>query len=269
MDKLKYTPVHKETGLALPVLITPEDFTVKRSRQHHKEHPSTRAELQGYAGKALRYSVTQQIPNHMHMGGFEGSYHQLFWGAKVLPEDNRGKIKRALLNLVVIPRQAIKLTGDGYEEVELSDDEYSFISHPEITRIEGNSPKKRQFIQKEIGSAILKHSLEQVLAQFASQKEQYDFTKTLDIGRERELGNLIIRRAIDESIKPALETYEEAKLQGMVNPRRLGLRQIVRNFVPESDFSNYYEFMRNQFRSVQEIGTVALQTEVDKVKLAA
>lgn len=270
MSELGFTPLHTETGLALPVLIKPEDFTVKHGRQHHKEHPRKRPELQDYAGKALRYSATQQIPNHMHMGKYEGSYHDLFWGIEKLPKTKREKINRAILNLAVIPREAIKLTGDGYELVELDNDDYDLICHPLVTHIEGSNPRKRHYTQQEIGGAVLRYAItEQDLTSLASQSERKSFLSTLDSSREREIGNMIIRRAIDEALRPAFTAYEEAKQNNMANPRKLPLRALVRNFIPEEDFSNYYWLLSKGLQNVEDAPLATLQTEVDAVKLAA
>lgn len=270
MSEIGFTPVHLETGLALPVLIKPKDFTIKHGRQHHKEHPKKRPELQGYAGKALRYSATQQIPNHMHMGKYEGSYHDLFWGIEKLPKTRREKINRAILNLAVIPREAIKLTGDGYEVVELDNDDYDLICHPLVTHIEGNNPHKRHYAQQEIGGAVLRYALEeQDLSGLASLREKDTFLSTLDRNREKEIGNLIIRRAIEEALRPAFMAYEGAKQEGIANPRKLPLRALVRNFIPEEDFSNYYWLLNKKLQTEEDLIPIPLQTGVDEVKLVA
>lgn len=275
--ELTHTPVHQETGLALPIFVTPEDFLTKKDRQHHVEHPRRRLELQDYAGKALRCSRTQQLPNQLHMGLYPGSYHDIFWGPEIVPTDGQGKITKALLYIAqVIPREAIVLKGDEYEiKKGLTNKEHAFLSDPRLTHIEGNSYRSRQFQQHQIGSAIVRYALNQNLENIDSQKVRKDFLRTVDRQREAELGNLMIRSAIEESIKPALAIYEEAKTEGMVDPRRLDLRTIVRNFVPASDFGNYYEILRARLSPPETatpgeiIGQESLQTEVGKVELAA
>jgi hypothetical protein len=266
MENLAYTPVHKETGLALSVLVKPEDFVSHKNRQHHKEHPESRPELNDLAGKALRRSTTLQLPDHLHMGSISGSYHDIFWGPEKVPQDTNSKMNKVYLYLAgVVPREAIKLTGDGYDIVNLTDEEHEFISHPRVTHIEGRTERKRQHVKDSIGHAIILHALEQPVTDMVSSKVRSEFLETLDWRRERELANLILRDSIDEAIRPALRTYEEAKAERMVSAQRLGLRAVVRSFVPDRYLSNYYELIRRSLQSEEAQLTPALQTGVNKL----
>lgn len=268
--ELSYTPVHRETGIALSVLVKPEDFITHSQRQHHKEHPSDRDELQDYAGKALRYSYTQQLPDQLHMGHIPGGYHDIFWGPELTPITRQGKITKTVLHIgKVIPREAIVLTGDGYDIKLMDDDEHSFVSHPLLTHIEGRSLKKRQNIQQKIGYAILSSAIEDYDASSMTPSVRDEYVNTLNGYREKELGNQMIREAVEEAIRPAISVYEECKNEGMVDPRHLGLRTIVRNFIPENDFGNYYELLRQRLAGQNILELNTLQTEVNELELAA
>jgi hypothetical protein len=262
---LLFTPVHKETGISYPVYVRPEDFIADKRRQHHTEHPSPRPELADYVGKALRISRTQELPDHLHMGYVEGAYHNVLWGPEKLPQDPHGKMLKTLLLIGrVIPRQAMVLEPDGYTVKELSDEEHAFLSHPEITHVEGRNNRKRQFVQRRIADALIKYALEDV-NDLVSAKVRKDFLNTYDWHRERELGNLIINTAINEAIKPAIGPHEQARSDGMVDPRVLSLRSIVRNYTYKNDYRNYYGFIHERL----EDSKPALQTGVNRLQLAA
>ena len=269
MPELAYTPVHRETGISLPVLVTPEDFVATRAHPHHSEHPSNRPELQDYAGKVLRRSRTQQLPDHLH-SNYSGAYHSIFWGPETLPEDDQGKIVKALLNLGgVIPREAIILDGEGYDVRALTDDEHSFLSHPKLTMMEARNSRNKMFHQRSIGHSIIRYALDQELDDIASSKVQQEFVRTFDRLREKELGNQMIRVAIDQAIRPALDMFEAAREEGMVDAARLSLRSVVRNFVPASHFGNYYEILFRKLADPEMVKAEALQTGVNRVQFSA
>ena len=267
----EYTPVEPETGIALHIYVTPEDFAVRKNRQHHKEHPSRREELRDYAGRALRFSSTQQLPDHFHMGGYKGSYHNIFWGPEIMPQTSRAKITKALLNVGrVIPREAIVLTGDGWEKKSLSDKEHTFLSHPSLTHVEGRTERSRLSKQNRIGHALITFALEQELEDVASKKVKQEFLNTVDRKRERELGNFMIQSAVDQAISPVAVLYESAKKQGMVSSVHVGIREVLGNLItPAQDYPNYYELLHKKLSVAEGIEAPALQTGVDTVELAA
>lgn len=269
-SKLKYTPTHTETGIALSVLVKPEDFISHKHRQHHKEHPSTRPELQDDAGRALRYSYTQQLPDQLHMGDIQGGYHSILWGPEKTPSTRQAKITKTILHICrVVPREAIVLTGDDYEIKVMDDDEHSFISHPLLTHVEGRTLRKRQYIQQRIGSAILSSAIEDYDASSMTSAVKDEYVNTLNGFRERELGNQMIREAVEEAIRPAISIYEECKREGMVDARYLGVRAVVRNFIPENDFGNYYELLRQRLDTSKIHALNTLQSGVNQLELAA
>jgi hypothetical protein len=270
VEGLGRTPIDEETGISLSVFVTPEDFINDKSHQHHKEHPDSREELQDYAGRALRYSATQELPRRLHMGAYEGAYHYLFWGPKEIPTEPIDKIRKALLQLGgVIPRQAIVLNGKDYELHSLTDEEHSFLSDRSMSHIEGKNLRTRQFRQIRIGQAIVKASLDQDLADIASRKVKEQFIHTGDMRRQKELGNFLIQNAISELISSVLPAYEDARRQGMVDPKKLGLRSIVRNFIPYNEFNNYYEILRNKISYPDKAQINDLDTKENKLELAA
>ncbi len=264
----EYTPVDESTGLVLPILVKPEDFVVSESRRHHKEHPGPRAQLQGRAGKLLRYSVTQLIPDHMHWEKYRGSYHGIFMGPETLPTDRASQIHRGLVNLVVVPRIAIKLNGDGYDLIELSDDEHDFLSNPRITNIQGNSIAQRKRIGRAMGDSLIRFALDETLEGVISPRAEGKFLTTLDHQRERELANQFIYDAVDEAIRPALVTAEAATRDDMVSVRRLGIRATARGWLDESLLGNYYELLRQKLEN-PEAQVLPLRTETDELELQA
>lgn len=271
MSELSFTPVDENTGVVCPVYVRPEDFTEHINRQHHKEHPSTRPELQDIYGRALRMSYTEQLPDQLHLSNYRLGYHKKLWGPETIPTNSLGKMTKTFLHLGrVVPREAIIITDSGYELTTLTDDEHSFLSHPAVTHIEGNREIQRQYRKAALGHAIVLYALlEQELVDIASTKVQNEFVRTLDRARERELGNLMIRRAIEESIQPALPVYERAKELGMVDKRSISMRSVVRALTSDFYISNYYEILRSRLTE-PELGVVsALQTGVDTVQLAA
>lgn len=268
MTGYEYTPVDEETGLVLPVLVRPEDFIIRKSRQHHKEHPDSREELKDRAGRFLRFSATQLLPDHLHGSRYPGSYHDIFVGDKNTPTDRQGKIYRGLLNMVIVPRTAIKLTGDGYKPVSLTNKEHEFISHPQVTRIQGNSKFQRLAARDAMTDSLVRYAIDETLNGVVSHKASGKFLATLDKQRERELGNQFIYDAVDEAIRPATVTYELAKKSGMVSAKRIGLRATVRGLLSDAALGNYYELIRQKMEN-PEIIALPLQTGVEEVKLKA
>lgn len=270
---LAITPSHQETGISLPVVIHPEDFVISRPNQHHSEHPSIREELKDEMGQALRASRIQLLPEHMHQGAYPGGLHRFLWGPEVVPKDSWGKLVKMCLHLaMVIPRTGIVITEEGVDTRDLSDDEHAFVSHPRVTRPEGRNAR-RQHSQAIIGSALIKYAiLNQEIEEMFSPRTVETFLNTLDYRRERELGNQIIRTAVNETILPILPLVEDARNEGLIDPRHAGLQAVVRRFVKNDDMGSHYEVLRQRLlrpmKPLSQIETLPMKANED-IELAA
>lgn len=264
MSAGKEAPLDKITGQTLPVYFTADEIDLK-GRNHHPNHPNKRDEFADPIGRALRHSRVHWTPDRLHMGNVDGAYHDVFWGPWIAQDISTAGHKHLLtvLNLAqVVPRHAIELDGQGgFQEKYLNDKEHSFLSMPQITHIEGNSERQKQFNRFKIGHGLIDYALNQDLSNFITRKTQEKFTKAKNEAVVRELGNLIIHRAVEESVKPIEPIYQSAHNSGMVH-RSESLRRVVRRFLPEHEFGSYY-------RKIRDLILMDANTSAGELPLAA
>jgi hypothetical protein len=247
---LEPIPVDSLTGIVRPIYVTPEHYTGQNplgpdTHFHHHVFNKRREELQDTAGKIVRRTYGQRLPKEMHMCDYSGSLHDIFRQPEKIPQTKAEKHLMAMLHISkVIPRVSIDLVGGSYKDRELNDQEHDFISSSRITNYE-DSDKARGIYQKhKLGRFFLEYALEQDIHELVSRKERDRYLgarRAEDLARTRELGNLIICRAIDESIQPVRSIYIEAKNAGMVSPRQAGLRSSIYKFLPAHEFGSYYD----------------------------
>ncbi|MDB5160691.1 MAG: hypothetical protein JWO96_71 [Candidatus Saccharibacteria bacterium] len=247
-ERLVPIPTDPLTGLARPIYITRDHFEDgdpygPETHFHHQNFPNCRKELQDLAGKVLKYSYGERLPEIMHYNVYPGSVHYFFDGPN-LPQGVVQKTNMAILAIAgARPRNAIELNEDGYRDRLLTDEEHEFISR--ITGIEdGHKTRRAIFRKHRMGKFFIKHSLEQGGAELFSQREMSRFLRAklnMDHARTRELGNLMIHRAVGEMIASVQPTYDAAKEQGMVSAVKPGLTASVHKFLPAHLFGEYYD----------------------------
>lgn len=253
------TPTDRITGFPLTVKVTPEQLSLK-GRNHHPNHPNKRPDLANSIGRALRYSRVYWMPDVMHMGNRPGSYHDIFWGPWMDKELNdETKHRMAVLNLAgVALREAIVLDGNGsYEVVGLTDKEHLFMASDQITTlIDGNGHKKQDIRKNLIGHAFVEYALEQESIDLLSGKQQERFLSVYSEATIMELGSLMIHRAVEESLGYIQPTYQEAKDAGMVN-EPVDLKSLIKELLPEHEFGQYQELIRNKILANRELAAAA------------
>lgn len=248
------TPTCEVTGLPLP--IRPEGprereaFFFKNYNYHHHFHPADSPRLKGTDGKALRFSRGQYLPVAMHK-----RYHEVFAGPE-LPDDPQEVFKSVVLACSgVIPRQAI----DPYsaEIIDLTEQQYEHLSDPKVTYVEGaynrQSIKNSRKPRAHLGSYFASYAVGQNLSGIVSEKVIKEFIyKKTDLERKKELGNFILRAAVNESLHDIVPLHRNLQNEGYVAPvakkKRLG-QIIIGNFFTKQYFPRYYSEILGQLRA--------------------
>lgn len=260
------SPVCEVTGLPLPILPTEPHPGARFLYQdfHHHFHPRTSPELEGLAGQALRFSRGQDIPRFLH-----NRYHELFAGP-VLPVTEEEKFRLTVLACAgVVPRHAINLdTGGGYSLVELDYDEYELLAAPRSIHIEKaykfnrGSFHRRQTIGMFFAAYAMQQNVREVVSNHVIEQFVDDTTKP---ERKKELGNFILKEALDLSLDALIPFHRELKQEGYVRKEHAtGLNEVVRKFFNKKYYSAYHGIM-----AVRLAGERSLQTEVNELELAS
>lgn len=239
------TPSCEVTGLPLP--IQPEEpheseaLFFKNYNYHHHFHPREDPALKSADGRALRYSRGQYLPVALH-----SRYHTIFAGPQ-LPEGEQEVFKTIVLACAgVIPRQAVNAYSG--EVVDLSSREYEYLSQPDVTYIEGAfnriSVKNARKPRNRLGAYFASYAVNQDLSGVISEKVIKEFVhKKTSPERRKELGNFILRTAVNESLSEVAPLHRELKHEGYVAPlakkKKLG-EIIIGSFFTKQNFPKYY-----------------------------
>jgi hypothetical protein len=246
------TPVCEATGLPLPVrqtlTIEPINWALFNFKDyHHHFHPERSPELVTEEGRALRVSRGQWLPKELH-----NRYHKLFDGPP-LPVDIDEVFRLTVLSCAgVVPREALDLSKRrSYKKVGLRDEEFELLAAPNSIFIEkahskGASPKRRI-----IGQFLVSYALKQDLYEVISDRviEQFLYRST-SAERRKELGNYILREALDMSVDGLAAEHRELRREGYSLPGRPAtLFDAQRKLLPKNDLPSYYRQVASNLRA--------------------
>ncbi|HLG91163.1 MAG TPA: hypothetical protein VI336_03350 [Candidatus Saccharimonadales bacterium] len=266
-------PIENEiTGLALPVLVRPEHLNLE-GREHHPNYAHKREELQDLGGRTLRLSRVYWMPDINHFRASPQGIHRVFPEGPKLPVNPDEKITQATLGLLdVVPRKAIIIAPDGsFDLKELDNNEHGFMTSDFISHFQdAENPKRRIYVKAKIGHYLTMYALQNV-NEIATNREIDIFLHSKN-GRIEAIGDQIIRRAVDEIVKPIIPIYEEAREAGMTRTIDLSPYEMIRDFIPGPTFEEYrsqeFELIVNSFKALKE-DEAALQTGVGRLELVA
>lgn len=236
------TPVDELTGLPLAVLpvesLAGALFYDFADNYHHHFHPKRSDLLTDAGGIALRASRGQKLPFWAHT-----RYHQLFTGPP-LPETPQDKFHLCVLACAgFIARQAIDVSGPGdFQTVTMTDEQFEQVSLPEAWHIsKAHKPDQAHYVRDAIGRFFASYVLEQQLTHVPD-KVIEEFLGTQDERRRKELGNFMLKEAVEIAVEPVKPVHVELGRQGLrhANRRDPSPASVVRNFFTKDRFTNYH-----------------------------
>ncbi len=245
------TPTDQLTGLPLPIL--PEEPSKEGSLHfrdyHHHFHPRLDPLLIGGEGKILRYCRGQTVARYLH-----DRYHDIFVGPE-LPKTESDIFKLSVLSCAgVMPPRAVDLSEPGeYQEVELNEQQFEWLSAPSSLHIEKGSPKNQFKVRRRIGKYFAGYALKQDVRAEVSDKVIKEFLyRRTSPERRKILGNLILRAALAISVDEVSLLHRELRRDGYPGvDHATGPPETVRKFFPNHKFPDYHQ-------SLAEILTVQL-----------
>lgn len=236
------TPTCELSGLPLPILSSDLPETEGRFTYrdyHHHFHPRRDEALADLGGRALRFSRGQYLPRFLH-----NRYHTLFAGPP-LPTDDTEKYRLTVLACSgIVPRQAIDVRTKGeYAIRDLSPDEHQRLAHHRSIYVErAFRPKGDMYVRRNIADFFAAFAISQQVRDVISEKVTGEFLdKKTTPERKKELGNFILREAIDMSIDDIEPVHETARREGLISQRKqLPLLKVVRTFLTNDRLPTHY-----------------------------
>lgn len=247
--ELAPSPTDEQTGLpllTLPVDTPRSQFKGLHENYHHKWFRRYDPRLRSYGGLSLKYSFGQQMPTWQHE-----LLHRLD-GGPPLPdkEDQDEQFRLAVLGCAaLVSPYAIDVTRDNWQEpVLMTADQYAYVTDPRRVHIETYSLRRARVVRTYLGKFFASFVLEQELTSITPRTIKA-FVHTKDPVRRRELGNLLLREAVEaavEPLKPIKYAFAEAYDRPDVHGWDLGLK--VRKFFPLDRFGDYHDILRQRLK---------------------
>lgn len=252
MAELNRAPICETSWLPLPILprelaekralFTSNDNLCEREDYHHLWSPERHYLLQGLGGRALRYSLGEDINRSLH-----NRFNKTFEKGPVLPTNDDERFVAVLFGCSdVLPRQAVHLPWDGgHEIVELSDDEHRYIGskvYPEKQFHQRYGFARRKSIGRFFAHYLLSQTIDYGLSE--SKIGEFIDTRTSD-HRRKELGNQIITNVIGDSVSHLVPVHAGLKQEGFVTDERIyDLGKTVRSFFTKNHYQDYHLALR-------------------------
>lgn len=249
MAELNRAPICETSWLPLPILpkelaekralFTANERFSEREDYHHLWSPERHPLLQGLGGRALRYSLGEDINRSLH-----NRFNKTFEKGPILPETDDQRFVAILFGCAdVLPRQAVHMPSDGgYEIVELSDEEHRYIGsrvYPEKHFHQKYGFARRKSIGKFFASHVLSQTIDYGISD--SKFEEFVDNRTSE-HRRKELGNQIITNVIGDSVSHLVPVHAELKQDGFVtDDRRYDLGKTVRSFFTKNYYQDYHQ----------------------------
>lgn len=243
------TPTCDVTNLPLPIAKTEPTKEAQFSfyDYHHHFHPKRHELLSDVAGLAVRYSRGQFLPRAIH-----DRYHDIFAGP-ALPESTSEQYRLCVLACAgVVPRQAIELLSRSeYRIIDLSSDTHAALADRRSIFIEGawRADKQKGFkqgknreVRKSIGRFFAQYALQQNIRSVVSERVIGEFLdESVSTDRRKELGNFILKEALDITIDDIVPMHSIAKEEGLITAtNNKKPRKVIRSFFTTEVFPDYH-----------------------------
>lgn len=233
------TPVDEETGLPLPILVV--DPPNNRANTwfvdyHHHFHARARYVEDGNdALMAVRMSRGQDLPRWLHE-----HYHGYFAGPKP-PASREAAFRTCVLACAgVVPRQALDFGGNRGPFIRFASDR-ELRNLPKTIHREGTQRKDMGKTQRDhIGKFFAAYAIEQSIQEIVSQRVIDQFLFTPDKHTRAQLGNLILRKAIEVSVEPVRPLYLSLRRRGLMRQVVAEPQQIVDAYFTQSKRHDYH-----------------------------
>jgi hypothetical protein len=238
-------PVCEVTGL--PHLVLPYNSTrqeVQPENFDHSWYPRMSPELQDDAGIALRMSRGQMLPMWLHE-----RKHQTLTGPQ-LPTVRAAKFEAAVKGCAgVASRWAIDLRIGGDDKLVYMDDEtFNRVTDRRSVGIERAwYHRPANYRRGVIGDFFIRYALEQDLSHISLVLID-EFLSTTDEKRKKELGNFMLKEALDISLEPIVPIHRSLRAEGCVQSGRPDVTTVVRKFLRKSTLPMYHEPLAEKLR---------------------
>lgn len=240
------TPTDEQTGLPLPLLLPePAELAAANVNYHHHFFPARDLRLYyGVGGRTLRYSRGQTLPTWMH-----DRFHQCFEGPPLPQRDEIGEQFRlsVLACANVVGPYALDMSQDDVTEpVLLTPAQQAYISQSRHMHIESAfHPTRARRIHDHIGRFFALYALQQELGHVRPALIE-EFLETPVAERKLEIGNLLLREAVQAAVDPVSRIEQRLQSDGYVMRHRP--RSVVRRFFNKAYFHDYHGELARRLR---------------------
>ena len=223
------------SGLPLPVVPIPFPWNHSDIRVdfHHSFHPARRLIYGDDANVALRVSRGQDLPRWLHE-----RYHKYFASSQ-LPSSRQAKFAACVLACAgAVPQEAVDFSDDFPVRRRVTAEEWERIGR--TIRHEGAQRfDDGRYSRNRLGIFFANYALEQSFDVTLGEKTKDRFMQASSPERKKELGNLILKEAIEMALEPIRPLIIECREQGVVR-RSPNLRDLVHDFFVRSRQPDYY-----------------------------
>jgi hypothetical protein len=239
-------PTHEASGLPLPVLpIAPPDKGSETWADFdHGFYPERSKPLRQVGGTAVRHSRGQVLPRWLHE-----RKHKVFPEGPKLPENLAWRHIVAVLACAdFVPRQAIDLRGMyDYRVIEMSDRQLEKLALSRAVHVEGIGTRQEKHVRSCIGRLFARYALEQDLSHISPEVID-EFLSTEDPDVKVRLGSVLLRDAMELSVKPVSAMREQLRDQGLMQLSAKDPLATVENFFVEDCFPDYFTTLDQRLR---------------------
>lgn len=254
------TPTDAETGLPLPLIPLNLGFSARNMEVdfHHGYH--TEESFKQNAGlRALRTARGQCLPRWLHW-----KYHEYFSGPLV-PTDEAAIFRSTVMAAAgVLPKQGIDFKSGAPQIRDITRPEQRLLARyvhveGELERCAARHGKKWQDERyrtrfdrqqrKRIGSFFAEYAVEQRIDDVVSPVVIDEFLFTPKPSRRRELGDALLKAAIDVSVDPIRPLYHNLHNQGAVISPHPEPRSVVQMFFRARFRQDYHNALLDKLAS--------------------
>lgn len=239
------TPTDEQTGLPLPTIVVDPPSPNANTDfvdYHHHFHPRVAYEGVDDATWAVRTSRGQDLPRWLHE-----HYHRYFAGPQKPESREQAFIACVMACAGVVPRQAIDFSGDGPKIVEASNAQYEVLAHT-IRREGSHRWDKGRAQRNRIGMFFASYAVEQAIEHEVSDRDIYKFLYTRDNDRRLQLGNKILKKAVNMSIEPVRPLYRNLRKEGLVTDSSPDPWNIVTEYFVAPRLPDYHIALKRRLR---------------------
>jgi len=250
---LKVSPTD-EYGMPYPIhpYQSPAGERDIRTNDHHSFYQRNALELQGEAGRAVRYSrcltVTRWLHNNFHIAFPDGLDN--------LPSTEPDKFAVTVLAVAgYMPRKALDVRDPANPGlVPMSGKTYDFVRgrkqmHYETKHNRSTGCRDEDYAARHIGKFFANYVQKQDLTSISS-KDIRAFISSGKTNRRRMLGMKILREAIEMAVEPVDPMYVHALEEGLVKKAQPKASDVVTLVFPEERWPEYFQPLRRQLLKV-------------------